>query len=79
MPGSGSNLLHCPSGSQYQVTLGNLANLSCANWTTQTNKVLQAPLFFLDSDLAAATSAAWPSSRGSGRARELSSGQSGHR
>ena len=50
MPGSGSNLLHCPSGSQYQVTLGNLANLSCANWTTQTNKVLQAPLFFLDSD-----------------------------
>jgi hypothetical protein len=26
------------------------ASLSCATWTTQTNKTFQAPLFFLDND-----------------------------
>jgi cysteine-rich repeat protein len=39
----------CPTGSTYTNTVAGLGNLSCGTWTTQTNKFLQAPIFFLDS------------------------------
>ena len=43
-------VFNCPAGSTYTKTVANTASLSCATWTTQTNKTFQAPLFFLDND-----------------------------
>ena len=44
------SIFNCPEGGSYTKTVANTATLSCATWTTQTNKTFQAPLFFLDND-----------------------------
>jgi hypothetical protein len=43
-------VFNCPEGSTYTKTVASTASLSCATWTTQTNKTFQAPLFLLDND-----------------------------
>jgi len=43
-------IYNCPTGSSYTSTIPSTASLSCAAWTTQTNKTFQTPIFLLDGD-----------------------------